>query len=267
MNASSVSNHVLTGPVKIVVIGGTGLIGSQVVMLLRQQGLDVLAASPSSGVNTLTGEGLAEALQGAAVMVDVSNSPSFEDRAVMEFFKTSTANLVAAARGAGVGHYLALSVVGTDRLQAAGYFRAKLVQENLIRESGLPFTIARATQFFEFIGSIAHASTVGSTVRLAPVLFQPVAASDVAQALAESALASPLHGFYDLAGPEARPMPEIVEAYLRAQGDSRLVIGDAAAGYFGTAVDDQSLVPTGPARHGAVSLKNWLARQASAVPR
>lgn len=256
------TNHptpAITPPAKIVVIGGTGLVGSQVVNRLRGQGHEVVAASPSRGINTLTGEGLAGALRDARVVVDVSNSPSFEDRAVMDFFQTSTTRLVAACREAGVKHLVALSVVGTDRLQAAGYFRAKLVQENLIRESGLPHTIVRATQFFEFLGSIAHASTVGDEVRIAPALLQPIAAADVSEAVAEAALATPLIGIADIAGPEARPMPEWIGRFLRAKGDPRTVIADAAAGYFGTPVDDQSLVPLGAAKLGGTTLEKWLA--------
>lgn len=244
---------------KIVVLGGTGLIGRQVAGLLRQQGHEVLAASPSRGVNALTGEGLEEALRGAHIVVDVTNSPSFEDQAVMEFFQTSTTRLIAAAKGAGVDHFVALSVVGTDRLQAAGYFRAKLVQENLIRDSGLPHTIVRATQFFEFIGSIAHASTVNDSVRLSPALLQPIAAADVAQAVAAAAVAAPVNGIFDVAGPEALPMTAFVELYLRSKGDARPVVADPAAGYFGTPVDDQSLVPIGAAKLGAIRFSDWLA--------
>jgi uncharacterized protein YbjT (DUF2867 family) len=263
MKTNSPFTPAITRPEKIVVIGGTGLIGSQVVDQLRKQGHEVVAASPSLGINTLTGEGLAAALQGAQVVVDVSNSPSFEDRAVMEFFQTSTTRLIATALEAGVKHLVALSVVGTDRLQAAGYFRAKLVQENLIRESGLDHTIVRATQFFEFLGSIAHAATVGDEVRLAPALFQPIAASDVAAAVAQAALAVPLNGLTDIAGPEALPMPEWIGRFLRAQGDPRHVVADPAAGYFGTPVDDQSLVPLGAAELGGTSLEAWLARTGS----
>lgn len=253
-------NEITNGTLKIVVIGGSGLIGSKVVSGLRQHGHVVIAASPSQGVNAITGEGLTEALAGSNIAVDVSNSPSFDDQPVMEFFQTSTSNLIVAAKSSGVQHYVALSVVGTDRLQAAGYFRAKLVQEKLIQASGLPFTIVRATQFFEFIASIAHASTVGETVRLTPALFQPIAASDVSQAVAEAALASPINGIIDIAGPEALPMSELVDRYLRAQGDSRSVLVDPAAGYFGTPVDDQSLIPIGPAKLGVTRLDVCLAR-------
>ncbi|SKA90357.1 Uncharacterized conserved protein YbjT, contains NAD(P)-binding and DUF2867 domains [Prosthecobacter debontii] len=252
------STTTATQPGKIVVIGGTGLIGKQVVQSLRQQGHQVLAASPSQGVNAVTGEGLAEALRGAHTVVDVSNSPSFEDRAVMDFFQASTTHLLAASAAAGVQHFIALSVVGTDRLQAAGYFRAKLVQENLIRASGLPYTLVRATQFFEFIGSIAHASTVNDTVRLTPARFQPIAAHDVAQAVTEAALAAAYNGLYDIAGPQAQPMTDFVTTYLEAQGDPRRVMADPAAGYFGTPIDDQSLVPLGEAKLGATDFKTWL---------
>lgn len=262
MKTSSESNISVTNPSKIVVIGGSGLIGAQVVSLLRELGHEVIAASPSRGVNTLTGEGLAEALQSARIVVDVSNSPSFEDRSVMDFFLNSTTRLLETSKAAEVQHFVALSVVGTDRLQAAGYFRAKLVQENLIKDSGRPYTIVRATQFFEFIGSIAHAAIDGDTVRLSPALMQPIAASDVAGFVAEAALASPVNGIFDIAGPEALPIPEIVGRYLRAQGDAHTVIADPAAGYFGTPVDDQSLVPIGEAKLGALRLNDWLVRAA-----
>ncbi len=262
MNTPNEFTNTLSTPARIVVIGGSGLIGRQVVSLLGEQGHEAIAASPSSGVNTLTGEGLAGALQGARVVVDVSNSPSFEDGAVLAFFQASTTRLVAASHAAGVQHYVALSVVGTDRLQAAGYFRAKLVQENLIKESGLPHTIVRVTQFFEFIGSIAHSSTVDDSVRLAPALLQPIAACDVALAVAGAAVANPLNGQLEVAGPEVKPMTEFVAEFLRAQGDARPVVADPAAGYFGTLVDDHSLVPGGVSRIGATLFRDWLARNA-----
>ena len=209
---------------KIVVIGGSGLIGKKLVKNLRQQGHEVVAASPSSGVNTVTGEGLAEALAGAQVVVDVANSPSFEDKAVLEFFETSGRNLLAAEAAAGVGHHVALSVVGTDRLLASGYFRAKMAQENLIKASKIPYTIVRATQFFEFVGGIAQSATDGQTVRLPPALMQPIASDDVAAALADVAVAEPLNGTVELAGPEPIRMDELVRQFLsatrrRADGD------------------------------------------------
>ncbi|HWL51646.1 MAG TPA: SDR family oxidoreductase [Chthoniobacteraceae bacterium] len=247
---------------KIVVIGGTGLIGSKVANLLREAGHDVVAASPSRGVNAVTGEGLAEALAGAQIVVDVSNSPSFEDEAVMDFFRRSTAHLLAAEEAAGVGHHVALSVVGTDRLQASGYFRAKLVQENLIKASPIPYTIVRATQFFEFIASIAEGATRDGEVRLSPALMQPIYSSDVAAEVAAAALAQPLNGTRDIAGPEALPMTEVVGQYLRARNDPRRVVADAGVGYFGTPVDDRSLTPA-PAGHPHLApthLADWLAQ-------
>ncbi|RYD30664.1 MAG: SDR family oxidoreductase, partial [Verrucomicrobiaceae bacterium] len=235
---------------KIVVIGGSGLIGSRLVKILRQQGHEVLAASPSTGVNALTGEGLAEALSGADVVIDVANSPSFEDTAVLHFFETSGRNLVAAEKEAGVKHHIALSVVGTERLQASGYFRAKLVQENLIAASGIPHTIVRATQFFEFVGAIAQGATQGETVRLSSALMQPILAEDVSGALAEIATELPVNGMIELAGPEPIPMNELVSRYLESNGDSREVITDDSAGYFGTPVDDHSLTPGADPRLG-----------------
>src|SRR6478672_7932618 len=206
---------------KIVVIGGTGLIGKKVVENLRQKGHDVLAASPSSGVNTVTGEGLAKALTGAQVVVDVANAPSWEDKAVLEFFETSGRNLLAAEAVVGVGHHVALSVVGTDRLLASGYFRAKMAQENLIKASPIPYTIVRATQFFEFVGGIAQSATEGQTVRLPPALMQPIAAEDVAAVMADVALAEPLNGMVDLAGPEPIRQDDLVRQFLTATGDAR----------------------------------------------
>lgn len=248
---------------KIVIIGGTGLIGSQLTNKLRQQGHEVIAASPRTGINALTGEGLAEALTGAQVVVDVSNSPSFEDKAVMEFFETSTRNLLAAEAAAGVKHHIALSVVGTERLQASGYFRAKLVQEQLIQASPIPYTIVRATQFFEFVGSIAHASTVGQTVRLSSVLMQPIASENVAGALAKIAVEEPIYDKVELAGPEPIRLDEIVRRYLSATQDDRTVETDASAGYFGTPVDDQSLTPAKNPLLGETSFETWLAQSAS----
>src|SRR5499433_1582475 len=206
---------------KIVVIGGTGLIGSKTIPILRQGGHEVLAASPSSGVNTITGEGLAQALADAQVVVDVANAPSWEDKAVLEFFETSGRNLLAAEAAAGVGHHVALSVVGTDRLLASGYFRAKMAQENLIKASSIPYTIVRATQFFEFVGGIAQAATEGQTVRVPPALMQPIAADDVAAGVADVAVAAPLNGMLDLAGPEPIRQDDLVRQFLKATGDAR----------------------------------------------
>jgi len=246
--------------VKIVIIGGSGLIGKKLVKNLRQRGHKVVAASPSSGVNTLTGEGLAEALAGASVVVDVANSPSFEDKAVLEFFETSGRNLLAAEAAAGVGHHIALSVVGTDRLLASGYFRAKMAQENLIKASAIPYTIVRATQFFEFVGAIAQSATDGQTVRLPPALMQPIVSDDVAAALAEIAVAEPLNGTVELAGPEPIQMDELVRRYLSANRDARKVTTDVQAGYFGTAVNDQSLIPGDHPRLGPTRFEDWLSR-------
>ncbi|WP_133797455.1 NmrA family NAD(P)-binding protein [Prosthecobacter fusiformis] len=243
---------------KIVIIGGTGLIGSKLADKLRQLGHEVIAASPRTGVNTMTGEGLADALAGAQVVVDVANSPSFEDGPVMSFFQTSGQNLLAAEAAAGVGHHIALSVVGTERLLASGYFRAKLVQEELIKAAPIPYTIVRATQFFEFISSIAHAGTRGQAVHLSSVLMQPIAAEDVASALVDIALAGPIHGMVELAGPEAIRLDEIVRRYLRATGDERTVETDPNTGYFGTAVNDQSLTPGEQPLLGKTPLDAWL---------
>jgi uncharacterized protein YbjT (DUF2867 family) len=245
---------------KIVVIGGSGLIGRKLVEDLRGRGHEVRAASPSSGVNTLTGEGLAEALAGEQVVVDVANSPSFEDRAVLEFFETSGRNLLAAEAAAGVGHHLALSVVGTDRLLASGYFRAKMAQENLIKASGIPYTIVRATQFSEFVGAIVESASDGSTIRLPGALLQPIASDDVAAALADFAVAEPLNGTVDLAGPEAFPLDELARRFLAAKGDPRTVTTDPHAGYFGTPLSERSLVPDGDARLGPTRFEDWLGR-------
>ena len=228
---------------KIVVIGGSGLIGAKVVKNLRQQGHKVVAASPSSGVNTITGQGLAAAVAGAQVVVDVANAPSWEDKAVLEFFETSGRNLLAAEAVAGVGHHIALSVVGTDRLLASGYFRAKMAQEKLIKASPVPYTIVRATQFFEFVESIAQTATDGQTVRVPPALMQPIVSNDVAAALAEIAVEQPLNGTIELAGPEPIRMDELVRRFLSANRDTRKVITDAHAGYYGIQVNDQSLTP------------------------
>jgi len=235
---------------KIVVIGGTGLIGSKVVTKLGELGYEVVAASPNSGVNTLTGEGLAEVLEGASVVVDVSNSPSFEDEPVMEFFQTSTRNLLSYGAAAGVGHHVALSVVGCDRLPDSGYLRAKIAQEKLIKESSIPYSIIRATQFFEFVNRIADSATEGNTVRLPPVRFQPMAADDVASAVARVATASPLNGIVEVAGPEQFRFDEFIRRGLSARKDPREVMADPHARYFGTELSERSLVPGDGAQLG-----------------
>lgn len=245
---------------KVVVIGGSGLIGSKVVRNLREAGHEVIAASPSSGVNSLTGEGLAEALAGAQVVVDVTNSPSFEDRAVMEFFQTSGRNLLAAEVVAGVRHHVALSVVGADRLPDSGYMRAKVAQEALIKASSIAFTIVRATQFFEFVPGIVQVATEGDTVRLPPAMMQPIASDDVAALLAEFAQSEPLNGMAEIAGPEPIRMNSLGIRYLNATHDPRTVITDSLARYFGTAVDDHSLTPGNSPRLGRVRFDEWLNR-------
>jgi uncharacterized protein YbjT (DUF2867 family) len=249
---------------KIVVIGGTGLIGSKTVAILRQRGHDVVAASPQSGVNTITGEGLKEVLAGAQVVIDLANSPSFEDKAVLEFFETSEHHLLPAEAAAGVQHHVALSIVGIDRTDN-GYFRAKVAQEKLIEASGVPYTIVRATQFMEFLRGIADSSTNGSTVRLPPVLFQPIAADDVAPLVAEAALAGPRNGIVEIAGPERAPFNAIIARYLNAVGDPRQVVGDPEAGYWGGRVEERSLVPLGEARLGRIGLDEWLRRSQAAA--
>jgi uncharacterized protein YbjT (DUF2867 family) len=245
---------------KIVVIGGTGLIGSKTVAILRQGGHEVLAASPNSGVNTITGEGLKEALAGAQVVVDLANSPSFEDKAVLEFFQTAGRNLHAAEKAAGVQHHVALSIVGTDRTPENGYFRAKVAQEKLIEASGIPYTIIRSTQFMEFLRSIAAEATNGNTVRISPGLFQPIASDDVAANVAHVALAQPRNGIVEIAGPERAPFYEIVAGYLKAIGDPREVVSDPEARYFGGRVEERSLVPLGEARLGRIDIDEWLRR-------
>src|SRR5437762_11079506 len=247
---------------KIIVIGGSGLIGKKVVMNLRQHGHEVVAASPSSGVNTVTGEGLAQALAGAQVVVDVANAPSWEDNAVLAFFETSGRNLLAAEAAAGVGHHVALSVVGTDRLLASGYFRAKMAQEKLIKASPIRYTIVRATQFFEFVGGIAQSATEGQTVRLPPVLMQPIVSDDVSAVMADVALAEPLNGTFDLAGSEPFRQYDIVRRILNAAGDARTVITDSKALYYGIAVNDKSLTPGGHPRLGPTRFADWLSRNA-----
>lgn len=251
---------------KIVVIGGTGLIGSRTVERLRRKGHEVLAASPDSGVNTVTGEGLANALHGASVVVDLANSPSFEDQAVMDFFQTAGRNLLAAEADAGVGHHVALSVVGTERLQGSGYFRGKLAQERLIRTSGIAFTIVHSTQFFEFMGAIAKAGSVDGTFRISPAAVQPLAADDVADAMADVALAEPVGGIVEIAGAERLPLNEAVTRYLAAIGDPREVVADADAPYFGVVLDDASLVPGRSARIGATRFNDWLTGLTASSP-
>ena len=260
MKSKSFSSSNMNKHMKIVVIGGSGLIGTKLVNNLRQHGHEVVAASPSSGVNTITGEGLAKALTGAQVVVDVANSPSWEDTAVLDFFETSGRNLLAAEGAAGVGHHVALSVVGTDRLLASGYFRAKMAQENLIKASKIPFTIVRATQFFEFVGAIAQFSTEGATVRLPSALMRPIVSDDVAAALADVAIAEPLNDTVEVAGPEPIRMDELVRRFLSAKGDPRKVITDVRALYYGTEVNDQSLVPGDNPRLGPTRFEDWLSQ-------
>jgi len=246
---------------KMVVIGGSGLIGSKVVKSLTEQGHEVLAASPKTGVDATTGRGLAEALTGTEVVVDVANSPSFEDAPVLAFFENSGRNLARAEKEAGVRHHVALSVVGTDRLQDSGYLRAKLAQEGLIKASGIPYTIVRATQFFEFLGPIAAAADDGKRVRVSNASFQPIAADDVAKAVADAALGSPVGGMIEIAGPERQPMSEMVARYLKATNDPREVVSDPQARYFGARLDDRSLVPGDNVKLGATRLEDWLRRQ------
>jgi uncharacterized protein YbjT (DUF2867 family) len=245
---------------KIVVIGGTGLIGSKSVPILRQGGHEAVAASPNTGVNSITGAGLKEAMAGTQVVIDLANSPSWEDKAVLEFFETSGRNVHAAEAAAGVRHHVALSIVGTDRTPDNGYFRAKVAQEKLIRASGIPYTIIRSTQFMEFLGGIAASSTKGNTIRLSPGLFQPIAADDVAAIVAEVALAAPRNGIVEIAGPERAPFDEIVARYLKAIGDPREVVRDPEARYYGGRVEERSLVPLGEARLGRIGLDEWIRR-------
>jgi uncharacterized protein YbjT (DUF2867 family) len=249
-------------PMKIVVIGGTGLIGSKVVTYLREQGHEALPASPRLGINTLTGEGLAEALDGASVVVDVSNSPSFEESAVLAFFETSTRNLLAAEAAAGVGHHVALSIVGIDRSPDNGYFQAKIAQEKLIASGPIPYSIVRATQFFEFIDGIADGATTGNEVHIAPVAFQPMAADDVARAVAGVAENAPLNGRVEIAGPEQLRFDEVIRRRLRARNDARQVIADPQASYFGAVPSEQSLVPLNGAHLGSIRFEDWLSQSA-----
>jgi len=247
---------------KIVIIGGTGRVGSRVVTCLREHGHEAMPASPDSGVNTLTGEGLAAALDGATVVVDVSNSPSFEDAAVLKFFETSTTNLLAAEGAAGVGHHVAVSIVGIDQLPDSGYLRAKVAQENLITKSSIPYSIVRATQFFEFFKSIADGATDGNTVHIAPVLFQPMAAADVAIAVCRVADGAPLNRIVEVAGPQQFRFDEFIRLGLSALQDPRQVIADPHARYFGTELGERSLVPGADARLGEIRFEDWLAQSA-----
>ena len=245
---------------KIVVIGGTGLIGTKLVNKLRERGDEALPASPSSGVNTISGEGLAQALAGGQVVVDVSNSPSWEDKAVLDFFQTSTRNVLAAEAAAGVGHHVALSVVGTERLLQSGFFRAKMAQEQLIQASKIPYTIVRSTQFFEFVDGIAQSATDGQTVRLSTAHIQPIVSDDVAAALAEVTLGTPVNGTIEIAGPERLGLDELVRRFLRAKQDARQVVTDVHARYFGIDVNDQSLTPGDNPRIGPTRFEDWLSR-------
>lgn len=243
---------------KIVILGGTGFIGSKLANLLRAGGQEVIAAAPSAGINSITGEGLTEALTGAQVVVDVTNAPSWEDKAVLDFFETSTRNVLAAEEKTGVGHHVALSVVGSDRLPASGYLRAKVAQEKLIQASPIPYTIVRATQFFEFIGRIADSATTGQTVHLPSALFQPILADDLVANLAKIVVAKPLNSTIELAGPDAQPFDEIVRQYLAVQHDPRTVVRDEQALYFGTPLDKRSLVPGEKALLGSTYFSDWL---------
>jgi uncharacterized protein YbjT (DUF2867 family) len=249
---------------KIVIIGGTGLIGSKVVEKLKQKGHEAIAAAPNTGVNTITGDGLKEAMAGAQVVIDLANSPSFEDKAVMKFFETSGRNLLAAESAAGIRHHVALCIVGIDRFDN-GYFRAKVAQEKRIKTSGIPYTIIRSTQFLEFLGAIAASSADGYIVRLSPGLFQPIAADDVAAIVADVALATPPNGVVEIAGPERAPFNEIVARFLKAVGDPRKVARDPEARYWGGRVEERSLVPLGEARLGRIGFDDWLRRSQAAA--
>jgi uncharacterized protein YbjT (DUF2867 family) len=250
---------------KIVVIGGTGLIGSKVVGTLKRKGHEAIAAAPNTGVNTITGEGLADALAGAHVVVDLANSPSFEDQAAMDFFETSGRNLLAAEAAVGVSHHVALSIVGTDRTPDNGYFRAKVAQEKLITASGIPYTIIRSTQFLEFLRAIAASGADGNVVRISPGLFQPIAADDVAAIVTEVALTAPRNGIVEIAGPERAPFSKFVARYLKAVGDPREVVSDPEARYFGSRVEERSLVPLGEARLGRIGFDEWFRRSQAAA--
>lgn len=248
---------------KILIIGGSGLIGSKVVANLRQLGYEVLVGSPSTGINTMTGEGLGDAVKGAQVVIDLSNSPSFEDQAVLDFFETSGRNLLAAEAAAGVRHHIALSVVGTERMLESGYFRAKMAQENLIKASRVPYTIVRSTQFFEFLAGIAQYGTVGNEIRLSPAHVQPISSDDIAAIVSDTALAQPINGTFDAAGPEKVGLAELMKRYLSALGDGRIVITDVNAAYYGAQINDQSLTPVDEARVATTGFAAWLSKSQS----
>jgi uncharacterized protein YbjT (DUF2867 family) len=247
-------------PMKIVVIGGSGLIGSKLVNTLRERGHDVLAASPSTGVNSITREGLAAAMDGADVVVDVANAPSWEDQAVLDFFEISSRNLLAAEAAAGVRHHVALSIVGSERLPENGYFRAKVAQENLIKAAGIPYSLLRATQFFEFVGGIVQSFAVGEEIRVSPALIQPLASDDVVAALADVVLAAPVNGTVEVAGPEAMPTDDLARRFMQATQDQRKVVPDVNARYFGSVLDDRSLTASKDARLGKIRFDDWLAQ-------
>jgi len=257
-----IKNHIMKQNVsKIVVIGGSGLIGSKVVAKLRGWGHQVIAASPATGINTITGEGLADALANADVVVDLANSPSFEDNAVMQFFQTAGHNLLAAETNAGVQHHVALSIVGVDLMQNSGYMRAKMAQENLIRQSGVPFTIIRSTQFFEFLPGIADQAAEGNAVHISDVQFQPIAAEDVASFVAETAVQPPINGIIEIAGPDRILLPEIIARYLQKANDPRKVIPNSDSTYYGAKIENTALVPAGQARLGAINFAAWMVSQ------
>jgi uncharacterized protein YbjT (DUF2867 family) len=249
---------------KILVIGGSGLIGSKVVSNLRQLGYDVLVGSPSNGINILTGEGLDDAVKGTQIVIDLSNSPSFEDQAVLDFFETAGRNLLAAEEKAGVKHHIALSVVGTDRMLESGYFRAKMAQENLIKQSKVPYTIVRSTQFFEFLSGIAQFGTVGNEIRLSPAHVQPISSDDIAAIVTDTALEQPINATFDAAGPEKVGLAELMKRYLDALGDQRVVLADPNAAYYGAQINDQSLTPTGAARIATTGFSAWLSKSQAA---
>ncbi|NUU39282.1 SDR family oxidoreductase [Pseudomonas sp. C2B4] len=252
---------------KIVVIGGTGLIGSKLVKNLRERGHEALAASPNTGVNSITREGLAQAMDGADIVVDVANAPVWEDQAVLDFFETSTRNLLAAEAAAGVRHHVALSIVGTERLPESGYFRAKVAQENLIKASPIPYTILRATQFFEFVGGIVQSFTVGEQICASPALIQPIASDDVAAVLTDVTLEAPVNGTVEVAGPDAMPIDELAKRFLRVTQDNRKVVPDVNARYFGAVLDDQSLTPGKHPRLGAIHFEDWLGQSVAQAGR